>query len=287
MPRSRFVPHPPRRPAVVAGASSGIGAATAAALAAAGHPVVLGARRLDRCEEVARAIRAAGGEAHVRRLDLAEAASVEEFAHAAQDALGPIDIMVSSAGHAVPGTALGTSPKDFAHTVEVNLLGAHRLVAALAPAMVRRHHGDLVFVSSDILRIPRPLMAAYMASKWGLDGLVRALQLELEGTGVRATIIQPGQTLTDMGTDWGPDTTTEVLGEWVRFGAARHSHFLRPPAVAAAVMAAVTTPPGSHLPLIEVQPEAPVTPDPSEAPVTPDPSEAPVTPDTRNAGGMP
>jgi hypothetical protein len=61
-----------------------------------------------------------------------------------------------------------------------------------------------------------------------------------------------------MGTDWGPDTTTEVLGEWVRFGVARHSHFLRPPAVAAAVMAAVSTPPGTHLPMIEVQPEAPI-----------------------------
>ena len=131
MPRSTFVAHPLRRPSVVAGASSGIGAAVAAALAAAGHPVMLGARRVERCEEVAGAIRAAGGDARVHRLDLAEADSVEEFAHAAADALGPIDIMVSSAGHAAPGTALRTSTKDFAHTVEVNLLGAHRLVAAL------------------------------------------------------------------------------------------------------------------------------------------------------------
>jgi NADP-dependent 3-hydroxy acid dehydrogenase YdfG len=258
MARSRFVAHPERRGSVVAGASSGIGAATAEALAAAGHPVVLGARRVETCEEVAQGIRAAGGEAHVQRLDLAEAASVEEFAQAAQDAVGPIDIMVSSAGHAEPGTALGTSPKDFAHTVEVNLLGAHRLVAALGPAMAQRHHGDLVFVSSDIVRSPRPLMPAYMASKWGLEGFVRALALELEGTGVRATIIRPGQTLTGMASDWDPDTTAEVLGEWIRFGAARHSHFLRPAAVAAAVLAAVSTPPGTHLPLIEVQPEAPL-----------------------------
>jgi NAD(P)-dependent dehydrogenase (short-subunit alcohol dehydrogenase family) len=138
----------------------------------------------------------------------------------------------------------------------VNLLGAHRLVAALGPAMAQRHHGDLVFVSSDILRTPRPLMAAYMASKWGLEGFVRALALELEGSGVRATIVQPGQTLTGMGTDWDPDLATEVLNEWIRVGSARHSHFLRPPAVAAAVMAAVSTPPGTHLPMIEVQPEA-------------------------------
>ncbi len=261
MPSHPFVPHPLRRGSVVSGASSGMGAAAAVALAAAGHPVVLGARRVERCDEVAASIRAAGGEAHVHHLDLAEAASVEDFARAAEEAVGPVDILVSSAGHAAPGTALGTSPKDFAHTIEVNLLGAHRLVAALAPAMARRHHGDLVFVSSDIIRAPRPLMAAYMASKWGLEGFVRALQLELEGTGVRATIIQPGQTLTEMGTDWGPDTTAAVLGEWVRFGAARHGHFLRPPAVAAAVMAAVTTPPGTHLPLIEVQPEGPIVPD--------------------------
>ncbi|HEY5024965.1 MAG TPA: SDR family oxidoreductase [Acidimicrobiales bacterium] len=258
MPRSKFVAHPPRRASVVTGASSGIGAATAVALAAAGHPVVLGARRVEKCEEVAAGIRAEGGEAHVQRLDLAEASSVEEFARAAEEAVGPIDIMVSSAGHAEPGTALETSPKDFAHTVEVNLLGAHRLVAALGPPMAHRHHGDLVFVSSDIIRSPRPLMAAYMASKWGLEGLVRALQLELEGTGVRATIIQPGQTLTEMGTGWGPEATETVLGEWVRFGSARHSHFLRPPDVAAAVVAAVSTPPGTHLPLIEVQPVAPI-----------------------------
>ena len=124
MPSAKFVPHPHRRPSVVSGASSGMGAATALALAAAGHPVVLGARRVTRCEEVAAEIRAAGGEAHVHRLDLAEAASVEEFARFAEEAVGPVDILVSSAGHAAPGTALATPPKEFAHTVEVNLLGA-------------------------------------------------------------------------------------------------------------------------------------------------------------------
>ncbi len=131
MPSVQFVPHPQRRGSVVSGASSGMGAAAAVALAAAGHPVVLGARRVERCEEVAAGIRAAGGEAHVHRLDLAEADSVEEFARAAEEAVGPVDILVSSAGHAAPGTALATSPKDFAHTIEVNLLGAHRLVVAL------------------------------------------------------------------------------------------------------------------------------------------------------------
>ncbi len=128
--------------------------------------------------------------------------------------------------------------------------------------MVRRHHGDLVFVSSDILRIPRPLMAAYMASKWGLEGLVRALQLELEGTGVRATIIQPGQTLTEMGTDWGPDTTAEVAR---RVGPLRRGPPQPLPPTAGGRRGGdgggVDTPGHAICPLIEVQPEAPVTSD--------------------------
>jgi len=260
VPPNPFVPHPERRPSVVAGASSGIGAAVAEALGAAGHPVVLGARRTDRCDEVAAGIRARGGEAHVEHLDLADPDSVERFAEAAAKAVGDVDVMVTSAGHVVPGTALATAPSDFAYTVAVNLLGAHRLVAAFGPGMVDRHHGDLVFVSSEAVRTPRPMAAAYVASKFGLEGFARALQLELEGTGVRATIVQPGQTISGMGTDWDPEAATAALEEWIRFGMARHNHFLRPAHVAAAVLAAVGTPPGSHLPLIEVQPEAPIAP---------------------------
>ena len=259
MPSATFVPHPDRRPSVVAGASSGIGAAVAKSLAGAGHPVVLGARRVELCAEIASRITTAGGEAHAEKLDLADTDSVSRFAAAAQKLVGDVDVVVMTAGHAYPGTALGTEPSAFAHTVSVNLLGAHRLLWELAPAMVARRHGDLVFVSSEAVRAPRPMAAAYVASKFGLEGLVRTLQLELEGTGVRATIVQPGQTLTGMGTDWEPEVATAVLEEWIRRGVARHNHFLRAPNVAAAVLAAVSTPPGTHLPMIEVQPEAPIT----------------------------
>ena len=259
MPSARFVPHPTRRPSVVAGASSGIGAAVAEGLAAVGHPVVLGARRVERCAEIAGRITDAGGEAYAERLDLADTDSVERFAEAAHKLVGDVDVVVATAGHAYPGTALATAPGAFAHTVSVNLLGAHRLVWTLAPAMVARQHGDLVFVSTEAVRVPRPMAAAYVASKFGLEGFVRALQLELEGTGVRATIVQPGQTLTGMGNDWEPELATAVLEEWMRRGVARHNHFLRAPDVAAAVLAAVSIPPGVHLPLIEVQPEAPIT----------------------------
>ena len=85
-------------------------------------------------------------------------------------------------------------------------------------------------------------MAAYVTSKWGLEGYVRSLQMELEGTGVRATIVRPGPTLTGMGMDWDPEVTGEVIGEWVRWGLARHSNFMRPAGVADAIVAAVSAP---------------------------------------------
>lgn len=94
----RFAPHPERRPAVVSGASSGIGAATAAALAELGHTVALGARRGEQCAALADKIRANGGAAFARRLDVTDPDSVEEFVSAAEDALGPTEILVSSAG---------------------------------------------------------------------------------------------------------------------------------------------------------------------------------------------
>ncbi len=90
-------------------------------------------------------------------------------------------------------------------------------------------------------------MAAYVASKWGLEGFVTALQMELEGTGVRAVIVRPGPTLTGMGMDWDPDVTGEVLAEWTRWGLARHSAFLRPEGVASAIAHAVAAPRG-HAP---------------------------------------
>src|SRR3954468_9018029 len=110
----RFAPHPERRPAVVTGASSGIGAATALALAAAGHPVVLAARRVDRLTELAAKLAAHGAEAVALPLDLAAPASVDAFTDAAPEALGPFDIVVSNAGEIVPFTALAADPDAFA-----------------------------------------------------------------------------------------------------------------------------------------------------------------------------
>jgi NAD(P)-dependent dehydrogenase (short-subunit alcohol dehydrogenase family) len=255
---AHFDPHPPRRPAIVTGASSGIGAAIALSLAECGHPVVLGARRTDPCEETAEQIRSRGGEAAVVELDLNSAESTTAFAEKALGLHPEIEILVSNAGAIEPRHLLDTEPEVFASVLEVNLTNAHRLIQSVGLPMVGRGRGDLVFVTSDVVRSPRPSMGSYVTSKWGLEGYVRALQMELEGTGVRASIVQPGPTMTGMGMDWDPGVTETVIEEWTRWGFARHSHFLRPGAIADAVVFALSAPRGTHIALIEVQPEAPI-----------------------------
>lgn len=257
-PTSHPVTAPEPGPAVVTGASSGIGEATARALAARGHPVVLGARRVERCADVAAEIRAAGGRATAERLDVGDEASVASFVKAAEAAFGPLDVVVSNAGGVQPTTIAGTDPADFADQLSVNLLGGQRLVALVAPGMIERGRGDLVFVTSDVVRAPRPQMGAYVASKAGLEGMVRALQLELEGTGVRASMVRPGPTVTGLGSDWSPDVYTPLLRSWKRHGVFRHDGYLPPEGVAGAVVAVVSAPRGTHLTLVEVEPEAPI-----------------------------
>ena len=254
----RFPDHPERRPAVVTGASSGIGAATARALASAGHPVVLGARRVEQCEAVAAEIRAAGSEATAFHLDVSDPGSIKNFVAAAEQAVGEIEIIISNAGDTAIGTAAETSPAAFAAQVQVNLLGAQQLVSLVTPAMIDRRRGDLVFVTTDAVRVPRPRIAGYLSAKWGLEGMARAMQMELEGTGVRASILRPGPTLTQMGRSWDADEFAAMVDEWVRWGVARHDNFMRPADVAAAIVGIVQLPRGAHVTLLELEPEAPI-----------------------------
>lgn len=248
--------------AIVTGASSGIGRATAVALAAVGHPVVLAARRVDTCRAIADQIRAAGGEAHAVPLDLADPDSVDTFATLAEEAVGQTHVLVSNAGAVLPAGVVESQPDDFATELQVNLLGAQRLIHHLVAGMVQRRTGDVVLVTSDVVRRPRPFVASYVTAKWGLEGLGRALQMELQGTGVRASIVSPGPTATEMGTDWDPTAARRVVEDWTRRGLMDGLALLRPEDVASTVCTIVHTPPGAHLSFVEVQAPAPIEPDP-------------------------
>ena len=260
----RFDPHPEKRPTLVAGASSGIGAATAVELAAQGHPVALGARRVEILEELAGKIRADGGTAFAHRLDVTDQASVDEFVAAAEAAIGPTEILVSGAGDIEFGLIQDMDPADFAHQVQIHLIGAHRMAHAVLPGMLARRRGDVVLISSDCAPLPRPWNGAYSAAKAGVEAMVQQMRMELEGTGIRASLVRPGPTVTGMGMNAAPEVVGPLLESWQAWGLARHPYMLRAGDLARAVAAVVGTPRGAHLVLVEVQPEAPLRPLPEE-----------------------
>lgn len=249
-----------QRTALVTGASSGLGAAIATALGALGWSVAIGARRLDRLTEVGRDVERAGGKPFVHTLDVTDAASIRAFLRATEQALGPVDVVVSNAGIAVPGPFHELADADLRAEVDTNLLGPMLLARQALLPMLEHGRGDLVFISSLNAVVPRPLQVGYTATKAGLEGMVRALQMELEGTGVRATIVRPGPVNTEMGRDWDPGVLKRILASWKHWGVLRHHRFLPPESVAAAVVTAVTAPRGTHLDLIQVNPEGPSEP---------------------------
>lgn len=254
----RFEPQPERRPVLIAGASSGIGAATAMLLGAAGYPVALGARRVQKSREFADQINEAGGEAVALPLDITDAASIDEFVTKAEAQLGLTEIVVSGAGDLDPGRVHESSNDDFAAQVNIHLLGAQRLYRRVVPDMITRRRGDFVFISSDVVERPRPQMGAYVAAKRGVEGLAEVAQMELEGTGVRASLVRPGQVMTGMGMNFTQEVAESVLNDWIPFGLARHSNFLKPEHLATAVHTIISMPRGAHMRLVEVEAEAPV-----------------------------
>ncbi|HJR19102.1 MAG TPA: SDR family NAD(P)-dependent oxidoreductase, partial [Actinomycetota bacterium] len=191
-------------------------------------------------------------------LDVTDAGSVKDFVAEAERALGGIEVLVSNAGQSWPVLAVDATAEDFARAVEVNLLGAQRLVSLLAPKMVERRRGDIVFVTSESVHDPWPGIAPYVSSKWGLEGLARAMQRELEGTGVRTSIVRPGPTLTEMGTRWELDNIGEIVDRFHHWGVFRHGNLMTGADVAAVIAHIVATPRGAHVTLVDLQPEAPI-----------------------------
>ncbi len=254
-----FLAHPERRPVFVAGASSGIGAATARWFAAAGHPVALAARRIELLDELAGRIRADGGEAVAVRMDVTDDESVTAAVDRAREELGDPEIVVSGAGDLAIGLSYQISPAEFASQVDIHLTGSFRVYRAVIAGMIDRGRGDFVFIGSDVAKHPRPWSSSYVAAKSGIDGLAATAQLELEGTGVRVGVVRPGQTLTGMGMNLDQEQTTAMLNDWIKFGLARHGNFLGPEHLAQGIHAMVTMPRGAHLRELEIEAEGAIS----------------------------
>jgi short-subunit dehydrogenase len=182
--------------AVVTGASSGIGAATARELAQRGASVVLAARRADLLEGQAEAVRAAGGEALAVPTDVADRAQLARLVERATATFGRVDILVNNAGAGWSRPLASTSQDELIGMLEVNLLGAMLLTRALLPGMLERGHGAIVSVGSLSGRVAmEPL---YSAGKYGLRGFSLALRRQLRGSGVSVSLVSPGNVRTAM-----------------------------------------------------------------------------------------
>ncbi|MFV8162243.1 SDR family oxidoreductase [Mycobacterium sp. 134] len=254
----RFAPLPDRRPALVAGASSGIGEATAIRLAANGFPVALGARRVEKLQEIVEKIRANGGEAIAVHLDVTDPDSVKAAVEQTTSELGEIEVLVAGAGDTYFGKLDSISTEQFESQIQIHLVGANRVATAVLPGMIERQRGDLIFVGSDVALRQRPHMGAYGAAKAALVAMVTNYQMELEGTGVRASIVHPGPTKTSMGWSLPAELIGPALEDWAKWGQARHDYFLRADDLARAITFVAETPRGGFIANMELQPEAPL-----------------------------
>jgi NAD(P)-dependent dehydrogenase (short-subunit alcohol dehydrogenase family) len=176
------------RRALVAGASSGIGLAAAAALAGAGAEVTLAARSAERLDAIAAEMAAAGMAARPLALDVSDVAATA----AAVAAAGPFDILVNSAGLARHAPAIDTSEADYDAVAGLNLRAAYFLTRAVAQGLIAAGRpGSLINISSQMGRVGGPERAVYCATKHAVEGFTKAMAIEWGGHGIRVNCVAP------------------------------------------------------------------------------------------------
>jgi len=184
---------------IITGASSGFGAATARAFARTGAHLLLGARRMDRLENVARSAREAGAaSASFHPLDVTRVKSVEEFVHWAKSITPHVDALINNAGG-----ALGLDPvaegkdEDWETMLQTNVLGVLRMTRAALPLLRQAPGSSIINIGSTAGHVAYEGGAAYCAAKAGTLQITRVLRLELNGTGIRVCTIDPGAAHTE------------------------------------------------------------------------------------------
>jgi short-subunit dehydrogenase len=220
--------------ALITGASSGIGAAIAKALAQHGWRVALLARSAGALEKVAAEIRAAGGQAQVFPVDLAHSDAAEQ-AHAQIIAhLGHPQLVVNSAGAGRWLFAEETPPAEARQMMDAPYFAAFYITRLCLPAMLQQRQGQIVIINSPVALVGWPGATGYTAARYALYGFTKALRLDLYGTGVRVLSVVPGETKSEY--------FTRNPGTWERAPAiARLIPAVTPEQVAAATLRGLAT----------------------------------------------
>lgn len=244
------------RIAAVTGASAGVGRAIAVGFASLGWTVAVGARRVDRLDEVAAEIRAAGGKPVVHALDVTDPESVDAFFGHVEHEAGTADVLVNNAGLGYLGAVAETSTERLKAAVDTNLLGVLYCTRRASAAMLARASGgDLVFITSDSVQKPYPHMLTYGATKAAVEHLAAGLDVELGGTGIRVSVIRLGPTVSEFNTNWPDEDMIAFMHAWERLGLKEDFNYIPAERVAAAVITAVTAPTGTKVSLLSVRPE--------------------------------
>lgn len=202
------------RTAVVTGAASGMGAATALHFAADGARVALLSRRQERLDDVATQIRAAGGEAMVLAVDITDADAVTAAAARIESEWGPVDTVVNSAGVMLAAPIDDSRTDQWARMIDTNLGGTLHVIDAFTPSLLRAADAgttvDIVNISSIAAHFAFPNYAVYSATKAAVTHLSNALRTEFGRRGIRVTNIEPGLTDTELGTHLDAERQVEL-----------------------------------------------------------------------------
>jgi NADP-dependent 3-hydroxy acid dehydrogenase YdfG len=228
--------------ALVTGASSGIGEASALALVGEGASVALAARRRDRLEDLARRIEASGGRALVLETDVTDESQAGHMVTRTVEEFGRLDTLVNNAGVMLLGPIEGAPTEEWRRMVHLNLLGLLYCTHAALPHLLDaassspRKVADVVNVSSVAGRVARSGSGVYNATKWGVVAFSESLRQEVTARHVRVTIVEPGATRTELATHLRP----EILEQQAQtFGGVE---MLTAEDIAEAVVFAVTRP---------------------------------------------
>ncbi|MGB5811377.1 MAG: SDR family oxidoreductase [Polyangiales bacterium] len=178
--------------AIVTGASSGIGRATATCLAKAGFSVVLAARRRELLDQLAAEITADGGVALSVPTDLSSAAETSALVTKSIDAFGRVDVLVNNAGYGPPFALEQLDREKLRHVFDVNLLSAMQLIGELTPIMREQGGGRVVNIGSLTRYVGAPIASAYAATKGGLESMTDCMRLELSPWNIVLSIVIPG-----------------------------------------------------------------------------------------------
>ena len=183
---------------MVTGASRGIGRICALELARSGARVVLAARSLDKLEEVAAEIQAAGGEARAVVIDMSSRHSIQSTVSSAQKEWGPIHILVNNAAITKDGLALRMKADDWDSVIQTNLTGAFTAMQAVMQGMMKERWGRMINISSVVGEMGNAGQSNYVASKAGLIGLTKAIAREIASRNITVNAVAPGFIDTDM-----------------------------------------------------------------------------------------